>query len=108
MNLRNLAIWGAVILVLLAAYAAMSQNGGPVMPGAKGAAASRPEPISYSELLSRSTAGEVKSVVISGDQISGVLKEGDKRFTTVAPLSDTSLAQRLNDAGVQVEAKTMK
>ena len=108
MNLRNLAIWSAVILILLAAYAAMSQNGGPTMPGAKAAAASRPVAISYSELLRRTTAGEVKSVVISGDQISGVLKEGDKRFTTVAPLSDTSLAPRLNDAGVLVEVKTIK
>ena len=108
MNLRNLAIWGAVILVLLAAYGAMSQNGGPAMPGAKGAAAARPSAISYSELLSRTAAGEVKSVVISGDQITGVLKEGDKRFTTVAPLSDTSLAPRLNEAGVLVEVKTVK
>ena len=44
MNLRNLAIWGAVLLILMAAYAAMNPNGGPAMPGAKGAS-SRPEAI---------------------------------------------------------------
>ena len=33
MNLRNLAIWGAIILALLAVYAAISQNGGATLPG---------------------------------------------------------------------------
>ncbi|MBX3477056.1 MAG: ATP-dependent metallopeptidase FtsH/Yme1/Tma family protein, partial [Brevundimonas sp.] len=107
MNLRNLAIWGAVILILLAAYGAMTQGGGAVMPGAKGQAAARPSPITYSELIRRAEAGEVKSVVIAGDQVTGVMKD-DKRFTAVAPLSDTTLALRLNEAGVSVDAKTVK
>ena len=47
MNLRNLAIWGVIILGLLAVYAAISQNGGATMPGqAPGAQAQgRPDPI---------------------------------------------------------------
>ena len=42
MNLRGFALWGMIILGLLAVYAAISQNGGPAMPGAKGGASARP------------------------------------------------------------------
>ena len=52
MNLRNFAIWGVILLGLVAVYAAIGQNGGAAMPGAKGAAAAgRPEPITYSQLM---------------------------------------------------------
>ncbi len=108
MNLRNLAIWGVIALGLMAIYAAVGQNGGPALPGAKGgAAANRPETITYSELLRRSTAGEVKSVVIQGDQVTGQMKT-DRKFTTTVPITDTQLATRLNDAGVLVDAKTTR
>ena len=42
MNLRNAAIWGMIILGLLAVYAVISQNGGGTLPGSNAAAANRP------------------------------------------------------------------
>ena len=64
MNLRNLAIWGAIAMALLAAYSFM----GPQTQTKGG----RPAEISYSELLRRVDAGEVKEVTINGDRVDGV------------------------------------
>lgn len=107
MNLRNMAIWGVILLGLLAVYAAISQNSGMGMPGGSGASANRPVAISYSQLNDQVAAGEVKSVIISGDQVTGVYKN-DNRFTAVVPISDNQLAARLDAAGVDVGAKTIK
>ena len=38
MNLRNFAIWGVILLGLVAVYAAIGPNAGGAMPGAKAAA----------------------------------------------------------------------
>jgi len=107
MNLRNMAIWGVILLGLLAVYAAISQGSGMSMPGGSTASAARPVAISYSQLNDQVAAGEVKSVMISGDQVSGVYKN-DTRFTAVVPISDNQLAARLDAAGVDVGAKTMR
>ena len=107
MNLRNLAIWGVIILGLLAVYAAISQNGGASMPGQAGGAQARPTAITYSALNDKVAAGEVKSVLISGDQVTGVY-QNDNRFTAVVPISDSELAARLDAAGVDVGAKTVR
>ena len=74
MNLRNLAIWGVILLGLVAVYAAISQTGGALMPGAAATspnAAARPEPISYSQLVQAIDAKNIKSVMVRGDQVSG-------------------------------------
>ena len=63
MNLRNLAITGVIILALLAGYAALSQGG--AMNGMAGQpAGGRPEVMSYSELVQRVSAGDVKKVTV--------------------------------------------
>ena len=78
MNLRNLAITSVIILGLLAAYAAVSQGG--AMNGAVGGpgAAGRPETITYSQLVQRVNAGEVKQVTIRLDKVNGELKNGER------------------------------
>ncbi|MFN7109839.1 MAG: ATP-dependent metallopeptidase FtsH/Yme1/Tma family protein, partial [Brevundimonas sp.] len=85
MNLRNLAITGVIILALLAAYAAVSQGGAMTGMGAQGAqGAGRPEQITYSQLVQRVEAGDVKEATIRGDQVNGVYKN-DGRFTATTP-----------------------
>ncbi|MGO4410874.1 MULTISPECIES: ATP-dependent zinc metalloprotease FtsH [unclassified Brevundimonas] len=109
MNLRNFAIWGVILLGLVAVYAAISQNGGtPAMPGAKGAAAAgRPEPITYSQLVAAIDAQEIKSVSVRGDAVSGVYKN-DTKFTTTTPYPNETLVDRMNTAGVKVDVKSTK
>ena len=105
MNLRNLAIFGCIILGLLALFAMVSQNGTPTMPGAKSNA--RIETFSYSELVRRTQAGEIKSVVVRGEQVEGVTK-ADKPFRATTPYPNEDLVNAMLSAGVEVDAKTTR
>jgi cell division protease FtsH len=97
MNLRNLAIWGAIAMALLAAYSFM----GPQTQTKGG----RPAEISYSELLRRVDAGEVKEVTINGDRVDGVYESG-AGFRAITPMPNAPLQERLETAGVEITAVT--
>lgn len=106
MNLRNMAIFAVIILAMFGIYAAMGSNGAVATSpgaGAAGTAASgRPSEISYSELLRRTDAGDVRSVRLHGDRIEGVFKD-ERRFTSTVPLPATELVDKLNASGVQID-----
>src|SRR5439155_26642125 len=59
--------------------------------------------IGYSEFIDQVDAGEVSSVTISGDLITGKLADG-KSFQTYAPL-DLELIKTLRDKKIQFDAK---
>jgi len=108
MNLRNLAIWGAFLLVAVAVYAAISQNGGPAaMPGAKAAAAGRPAPITYSQLITAINGQEIKTATVRGDMVTGVYKN-DSKFTTVTPLPNADIIDKMQAAGAAVDVKSTR
>ncbi|WGM46146.1 ATP-dependent zinc metalloprotease FtsH [Brevundimonas sp. NIBR10] len=110
MNLRNLAIWGVILLGLVAVYAAISQTGGALMPGAAATspnAAARPEPISYSQLVQAIDAKTIKSVMVRGDQVTGQFND-EKRFTTTTPLQNEGVIEAIRQSGAQVEVKTTR
>ena len=107
MNLRNLAIWGGLLLVLVAVYAAIGTNGGATMPGAKGAAASRPAPITYSQLITAINGQEIKTATVRGDTVSGVYKN-DSKFTTVTPLPNADIIDKMQATGAAVEIKSTR
>ena len=93
MNLRNLAIWGVIAVMLVAVWGVMGQQSAN-----KGGSVSD---ISYSELLRRVEAGEVEQVVLRGDRVEGVLESGS-RFRSVAPTPSDALQQQLTEAGVEI------
>ena len=103
MNLRNLAITGVIILALLAGYAALSQGG--AMNGVTGQPAGKPEAISYSELVQRVNAGEVKQVTIRLDKVNGELKNGE-RFTSTTTYPNEQLVAQMLAANVEIDAKS--
>ena len=90
--LRNMAIWAAIIVALLLVASIFS---GPSDP-AKG--------ISYSSFRDKVEAGEVKSVAIAPERISGKL-QNDETFVTVPIPGDTSLYPLLDEKGVDVQGK---
>jgi cell division protease FtsH len=98
MNLRNLAIWGVIILVLLGLYSVMSQ--GTKAPGA-------PARVSYSQLLSNVDQGHVKSVVIKSDEVTASLKD-NKKLVTTTPMSQEELLNRLQAKGVDVDVTSSR
>jgi cell division protease FtsH len=113
MNLRNMAIWGVILLLLVGVYATVSQTGGSLMPGAAGAAAgspnaqARPEPITYSELVQAVGDQTIKSVVVRGDQVTGEFKD-ERRFTTTTPMQNESVIEAIRQSGAAVEVKTTR
>lgn len=104
MNLRNLAITGVIILALLAGYAALSQGG--AMNGVAGQpAGGRPEPVSYSQLVQRVEAGDVKKVTVRLDKVNGEFKNG-QRFTSTTVYPNEQLMNSMLAAGVEIDAKS--
>ena len=85
MNLRNLAIWGAIVLVLIAIYSVMATG------AREGGAASK---ITYSQLLSRVDAGDIKTVKVQGQAIEAHDRQGHT-LTATGPTDTTDLQRRL-------------
>ena len=73
MNLRNFVIWGVIVVVLIGLYSRVTGGG-------KAAGASE---ISYSQLLSKVDAGEVKSALFRGSTVE-IHDHANKTFTSTA------------------------
>jgi cell division protease FtsH len=62
--------------------------------------------ISYTTLISEVSGGNVRDVVISGDEITGTFNDGS-RFHSFSP-DDPQFIERLNDQGVNINVKPIK
>ncbi|MGH6972439.1 MAG: ATP-dependent metallopeptidase FtsH/Yme1/Tma family protein, partial [Caulobacteraceae bacterium] len=86
MNLRNLAIWGAILVAAVVIYSVMQGQ-------TRGASA--PAEIAYSDLLTRIDANQISKVIIRGSTIDVTDKAGHE-FHAVGPSdSDPQLQQDL-------------
>jgi len=90
--LRNMAIWSAIIVALLLVASIFSGSSAPT------------NGITYSSFRDKVEAGEVKSVAIAPERITGKL-QNDETFVTIPIPNDTSLYPLLDEKGVVVEAK---
>lgn len=93
-NYRNLALW-AIIGVLLIALFNLFQS-----PQQRGTT----RDVAYSEFLKELDSGRIKSVVISGDRITGNYVDNSTGFQTYSP-GDSTLVQKLQDRGVTINAR---
>ncbi|MFP4391958.1 MAG: ATP-dependent zinc metalloprotease FtsH [Desulfohalobiaceae bacterium] len=91
-HLKNIILWATIALVMVALFNMFQQP-----------QQSREE-IDYSRFLSLVEQGNVLSVQIEGQKITGTLVEQDRKFITYAP-EDPNLVSKLLDQGIQVEAK---
>jgi cell division protease FtsH len=94
MNLRNLVIWGVVVVVLIGLYSMMTGGG-------HAAGASE---VTYSQLLSKVNAGEVKQAVIRGSAVE-VKDASNRSFTAVTPNNQDDLVKRLEGQGADISVK---
>ncbi len=90
---KNFALWIVIALLLIMLFNLFSGGG----PGRGNAS-----PIEYSDFLAQVDNGQVKSVEIRGQNISGVL-EGGSQFSTYAP-DDPGLVPLLKERGVEIGA----
>ncbi|WP_296168064.1 ATP-dependent zinc metalloprotease FtsH [uncultured Brevundimonas sp.] len=105
MNLRNLAIWGVIILGALTLFMAFGGGGNTPMPGQK--AAPRPEPITYSQLIAYRNGNQIGAVEVKGETLTGQLKDG-KTFTTTTTLPNSDLIESIQATGAQVDIKSTR
>ncbi len=93
MNLRNLAIWGAIVVVLLLVYSVMTngvrEGGGTTK-------------VTYSQLLSRVDAGDIKSAKVQGQTIDAHDRQGHL-LTATGPMDTADLQRRLETHGSDID-----
>ena len=94
MNLRNMVIWGVIVVVMIGLYSMMAGGG----------RTNTPNDLSYSQLLTKVNAGEVKAVEIQGAQIE-VTDQSNRKFTAVTPNNQDDLFQRLEKQGADIKVK---
>ena len=92
-NLRNFALW-AIIILLVLALVTLFQS-----PGQRTGTSEIP----YSQLLVEVDQGNVSSVVISGPEVTGTIRDG-RPFQTYMP-NDPDFIRKLTQKGVQISAK---
>jgi cell division protease FtsH len=92
-NFRHFAVWIIIGLLLFALYNLFQGQSQRV--GASD--------ISYSDFIAKVETGEVKSVTIAGEVISGQYNDG-RSFQTYAP-QDPNLITQLRDKGVDIKAR---
>ena len=93
MNFRNLAMWAVIIVLTIGLYN-MFKN--PQRSSVQS------DQIIFSEFLQEVDNGRVVQVEIQGNNLKGVLSNGDG-FSTYAP-NDPNLIQKLTDKGVSISA----
>ena len=91
MNLRNLAVWGVIVTILIALYTVMSPSGG-----------SGGNDLSYSRLNEMVDAGQVKEARFRGESVV-VTDTGGKRYAAVVPPSaQEPLVEQMTANGAEV------
>ena len=95
MNLRNLVIWGVIVVVLIGLYSMMTGGGRP---------GSNVREVTYSTLLGKVSAGEVKTASIRGEVVE-ITDQGNRTFTAVTPANQDDLVKRLESQGANISVK---
>ena len=94
MNMRNLVIWGVIVVALIGLY---SMKAG-------GSRTANTHEVTYSQLLAKVNAGEVKKVAIRGADVE-ITDQGNKTFTAVTPNNQDDLVKRLEAQGADISVK---
>ena len=96
MNLKNLMMWGVIVLLVLGLFQLFQNPKRAVQNNS----------ISFSEFLTNVDDGRVVQVEIKGDNIEGVLSDGSV-FKTYAP-NDPNLVEKLTAKGVNITASPVE
>ena len=94
MNLKNLAMWGIIVFLTIGLYN-MFKNPSANLNNSV-------SKVNFSTFLNEVENGRVVQVEIKGNNINGVLSDGNK-FSTYSP-NDPNLIEKLSDKGVSITA----
>ena len=93
MNLKNLAMWGVIVLLSIGLFNMFQSPDRTTQSKAK---------VPFSEFLSEVDEGRVIKVEIQGNNITGLLSDGSS-FTTYSP-NYPNLVEKLSNKGVSIIA----
>jgi cell division protease FtsH len=97
MNLRQLAIWGVIAVVIAGLYVVMTQTtkaaGGPAGE------------MSYSQMLHAIDSGQVRKAVIRGEVVEAEDPDGKPKFIANTPFPQTDLIEHLEKQNVDFSIK---
>ena len=96
MNLKNLAMWAIIVLLTVGLYNMFKNPQGSL---------AQKNNIIFSEFLTEVENGRVVQVEIQGNNVNGVLSNGQK-FSTYVP-NDPNLIEKLSDKGVSISASPL-
>ncbi|WP_274423084.1 ATP-dependent zinc metalloprotease FtsH [Chelativorans sp. YIM 93263] len=93
-NYRNFALWAIIAVLLIALFNLFQapQQG------------SATRDIAYSQFLQELSDGQIKSVTITGDKITGTYTDNSTPFQTYSP-GDSTLVERLENRNVTINAQ---
>ncbi len=97
MNLRNMAIWAAIVVVAFGVWSMLNQ-------GPAGARATSSE-ISYSELVSKVQSGEVTRAIFQGSAVQVTGADPKVVSTAVVPADSSDLIKQMQAQNVNVTIK---
>jgi cell division protease FtsH len=89
---RNAALWLVIVLLLFALFNLFQGS----------ATRGVPDELAFSEFVDRVESGDIREVIIQGQEIEGQFRDG-QRFKTFAP-EDPTLVERLRQSNVRIEA----
>ena len=92
MNLKNLAMWGVIVFLTIGLYNMFKNPQGTI---------NKKDTIIFSDFLTEVENGRVVEVQIQGNNIYGILSNGNK-FSTYSP-SDPNLIEKLTNKGVSIK-----
>ena len=95
MNLRNLSIWGVIVIALVGVYLVMQGTGATHGPNTE---------LSYSALLQKVKAGQIKKAVLQNDRVEATDSE-QRTFTAVTPYPQEDLIKQLDAQGADINIK---
>ncbi len=95
MNLRNLVIWGVIVVVAIGLYS--------MVTGGRGGAAGAGE-VTYSQLLAKVDSGEIRKATIRGPAVE-VTDGTGKTFAAITPDNQDDLVRRLESQGADIAVK---
>ena len=93
MNIKNLAMWAVIVFLTIGLYNMFKNPQGSI---------NTKNTIIFSEFLSEVDNGRVVKVEIQGNNIKGILSDGNI-FTTYSP-NDPNLIEKLSNKGVSISA----
>ena len=93
MNFKNLVMWAVIVFLTIGLYNMFKKPQGSI---------NQKQNIIFSEFLSEVENGRVVQVEIQGNNIKGIMSNGEK-FTTYSP-NDPNLIEKLSEKGVSISA----